>query len=85
MIPKKFRGVPWCVFVLKVGDLGQFSYDKKVKVGDVGKMVMNVNLFENETSSPIWAEFKVTKVISKHFIEGVVVNICPTQRAPDLG
>ncbi len=80
MIPKKYKNVPWSEFFLKVGDLGQFSYHKKVKVGDIGKMVMNVDLFENKTSSPIWAEFRVTKIIHEHFVEGVVIKYLPARK-----
>lgn len=78
MIPKKFKDIPWSEFVLKVGEKGQFSCNKKMKVGDTGKVVMNVNLIDHpehpiDIAKPVWSEYKVTKIIYPGFCEGVII------------
>lgn len=74
MISKKFRNKPWCIYIIPMGEKGEFFYDKKMKIGDTGLLLMNVNLFENNIKNAIWGKFKITKIIHANYYEGIRIK-----------
>jgi len=74
MIPKKFLNVPWCEYIIPLGDKGEFGHTSALQVGDTGKIVMNVNLLNDDYKEAVWGKFRVTKVIHENFYEGVRIE-----------
>ena len=70
-------GTPWTEYVFGIGGEGEFYLNRPAKVGDTGRLAMNVNLFDGDTDEVIWADYKITQVVDgiSNFYKAKVIKV----------